>query len=236
MAEKPASVWDRKTLTGLTLKDALAQLDRDMGKAAYKPVKAQGRTFTDIHPHHSYALLDEVFGPLGIGWGFTVEQLEYVGFRTYKSKTSGNEITEHIACATVRCWYVLDDGTRAEWGPVPGGSKNGERNYAEQGAVTNAVGKGFSFLGLQRHVYKNEPAPEVETRITDEPMPDVTAQWAVVVAGYKTSAERKGRVMAALGNPASGAEALGVFAGKSEAERGLIEKLAKGEIESLEAA
>ena len=231
------SIWDKLTQTGITLAEAYKRLDRDLGKTAYKPVKIGGKEFTDIQPPYVYEVLAECFGPCGIGWGFEVEQVEYLGSRSYKSK-SGNDVTEHGASAMVRVWYALSDADRYSWGPVPGGAKNSERAYAASGAVTNAIGKAFSFLGVQRHIYKNG-APD-QTYLGDEPKGDENAEplpdapavpYKDAFDTLRATAELKGtkaKLAKAMNDPKNYAEGLERYVAMSDAERKVLERIAEG--------
>lgn len=217
--KKPSTVWDKLTLAGMTLADAYREIDRHMDDKAYKPVTIGGRQFTDIKPNWMYELIDECFGPCGIGWGFDVTSREYIGFRTYTSK-SNKEVTEHAASADVLLWYILADGTRGAYGPVPGGAKNSERQYAESGAVTNAVGKALSFMGAQRHIYKNaDPAGT-------EPEFDAAAEFKRLMTLAKDN-ETIDAVKERLGAEDVKA-ALAIYSAMSDEERGVLEVIAMG--------
>ena len=161
------TVWDALTLTGISLAEVYAAIDCDLGTNAYKDFTGTGGfRGTDIKPPFVYEVLADCFGPCGIGWGFEVKELTYVGSRTYKTQ-AGKERVAHYAGCRILPWYRLaeaapfsDETGRVELPESTGGSENAERQYAEQGAITNALGKALSYLGMQRHIYKNEPAPE----------------------------------------------------------------------------
>ena len=161
--------WERKTMTGLSLKEVYAKIDEDMGPRAYSAVTGTGKALTDIKPPFVYELLTECFGMAGDGWGYDLVDSEYIGFQTKHSETSNRDYDLHDARARVILWYIyLDDeggAAKCTLGEMVGGSSNETRQYAEQGAITNAIGKGLSMLGVQRHIYKNEtpdgqPAPD----------------------------------------------------------------------------
>lgn len=215
MSEDKRTVWDRQTLTGKSLREVYAEIDKHMGDTAYKPVTIGGQSFTDIKPPYVYELMSDLFGPLGIGWGFEVTSAEYIGFRTYKSK-SGKDATEHSAAACVAPWYRLADSEeRYCWGPVTGGAKNSERQYAESGAITNALSKALSFLGVQRHIYKDSDP-------TMQPAEEEAAKLKAAYSDLITTAKQSGNdaaLKSAMGDPADGRAAFAIFEAASEAER-----------------
>ena len=58
-----------KTLTGLTLAEALAKLDEELPPDAYS--KGPGAVeLTDIDPGYMRQVLNAMFGPCGLGWGY----------------------------------------------------------------------------------------------------------------------------------------------------------------------
>ena len=155
---KTTTIWDRKTLTGKTLAEVYSAIDADLGKGAYAGIF--GTNLTDIKPPFVYELLTECFGPCGIGWGYDVLSSEYQGSEEKTSK-KGREYVEFYATARVVNWYRLPDDESPVLVPESvGGSANEVRHYAMQGAITNAVGNGWSRFGVQRHIYKNQPAPD----------------------------------------------------------------------------
>lgn len=228
------SFWHRKTLTGMTLEDAYSKMDAKLDAKAYKPVKIGGQNFTDIKPPYVYEMMTDIFGPLGIGWGFETTEQTYVGSRTYKS-SSNREVTEHYATAAVVPWYRLaDSDERFSWGPVPGGAKNSERNYAESGAVTNALGKALSFLGAQRHIYKDADPTAPPVDADDDPPAYLefmeTAEQLIADA-------RKNKTVEALKKATDGASGVKSLAAQlaamSEAERTAVAAAAAGSVESV---
>ena len=215
-------IWEEQTLTGITLGEAYKRIDKDLGKDAYKEMRIGNAMFTDIKPPFVYEILSECFGPCGIGWGFDVHDIEYLGTRQYKAK-SGRTVTEHGARCTATVWYAREDGSQVTWGPVPGSAKNEERGYAESGCVTNAIGKAFSFLGVQRHIYKNsEPVTQTE----EEAEHDAEAEFARMATLAKDNSTGDA-VMAALG-VAKKADAKAAFVAADEATRQEVWAAANG--------
>lgn len=237
--KKEETVWDLLTLTGMTLREAYARIDADLGPDAYKKLGGSGggKELTDIKSPYVYECMAECFGPIGLGWGFDLREHEYLGVRHYKAK-SGRDMTEHGASATVDCWYAIQspEGPMAQTsykvfiGTATGGAKNSERNYAESGAITNAIGKCLSFLGVQRHIYKESDPTVYESPEEEEQRERLSIRFQHmmdVLDTYETD-EKKLEVGAALGNPSNRNKALEAFVALEESERVRIELLAVG--------
>jgi len=135
------------TFAGLPLEKALKELDRLLPPAAYRPISGgsgQKAGLTDISPSYSMELINELFGPVGLGWGY--EELEFMRDGAY--------------CAVkLRVWYTLYNETgeltdTVELTARGGNSNGGNREWAEKGALTNALGAAWSLVGLQSSVYK----------------------------------------------------------------------------------
>lgn len=135
------------TFTGFEMCSALKELDRLLPPEAYKPIgggPGAKAGLTDINPNFAMELISEIFGPLGIGWGY--EELEFRPDGQY--------------CGIkLRVWYGLynDAGEMVhtiEWTARGGNSNGGNREWSEKGALTNALGAAWSLQGLQLSVYK----------------------------------------------------------------------------------
>lgn len=198
MADEITNVWEtERTLTGLTLAEVRKEVDRDLGPNAYAPIP--GTNLTDIKPAFVTELLNDVFGPPGIGWGAEVLEKAYVG-STDKRSAKGREYTEHYATATVRNWFAVrnpEDPKNPIRVPIDessGGSSNEVAHYAMQGAKTNAGGNGWKQFGVQAHIYKNEAAPRRITAKPEaaEPRPGAYSwEWLRdVIGGQRTPQER----------------------------------------------
>lgn len=170
MADKlkpaPAFLDGLTTLTGEPLIAALNALDEELPKGAYKPVKMGGRTFTDISPAYTTEEISNRFGPLGIGWGYTIED-EYPkqherAVKDREGNPTGVVVPFLGVTLRVRLWYVyLADGEmkRVNWQTYGGNANNSsgpDEHFSWQGALTNAIGKGWSLQGFQRTIYKGE--------------------------------------------------------------------------------
>jgi len=143
------------TLTGLTLEEAIQQLDQELPAGAYKALPG-AVDLTDIDPNWMRKTLNHIFGLCGLGWGYEYDpaNLEY----RYESRTNarGNEYGVYVAVLThLRFWYKLVDGNTQYNCSVhaTGASENANIAYAMKGAITNALGNAVSNIGFQESVY-----------------------------------------------------------------------------------
>ncbi len=157
-----APIADYRTLTGIPLAEAFAKLDAQLPPGAYKAIsggRAGAIGLTDINPGYLPGVLLGLFGPLGVGWGFNVEKLESDAYR--QTLRSGEVVDAWRATCRLHIWYAYEHGQRlsvqvAKGPTIPGGSDNSEREWAEKGAVTNALGTAWFFAGYQLSVYQGE--------------------------------------------------------------------------------
>lgn len=118
--------------------------------------RAGGFTGTAITPLHIAERLTQIFGPCGLGWGFQVNQIDYVPAEA-----------PEVVYVLVTLWWKLDGVTnkgevgRAEIQHVGGtmlkkGGKDGPARYddeAVKAAVTDAIGKAATYIGAAADVY-----------------------------------------------------------------------------------
>ena len=119
-----------------------------------KPTTIGGRSFTSIDGYYQVKRATETFGPLGVGWGWELEE-EVV-------EVNGSEGPVSFAKCKVTLWYVppgaKNGKTRAVCGPVVGMnhlvSKQGRGDdEAFKKATTDAVTKALSYLGFSADVF-----------------------------------------------------------------------------------
>ena len=101
-----------------------------------------GRGFTSIDPQYQIMRMTELFGPVGKGWGYTVE---------HSTLAAGAAL---LAVADVRVWISTD----ASYGPVRGldfivSEKGKIDEDAPKKAMTDALTKALSHLGLGADVF-----------------------------------------------------------------------------------
>ena len=209
------------TLTGLTWEQVYERINANMGKKAYSKVPG-GANLTDIKPAYTYDLLTEVFGSFGIGWGYTVISHEYVGSK------EKNGYATHYATATVSPWFATVENGRVDLPHSVGGSDNSIRHYAESGAITNAIGKGFQPLGVQRWVYMNEDAPTVTPETTADDA-EIKAEFEEILARAKKN-DRLDPVIASLGSPKGRRAAFEAYVGLDKGKRIIVSATASGEV------
>lgn len=143
------------TIFGEDLVAAFGRLDQHLGNGAYKKIlggKGSSLNLTDIVPAYLPDILNKVFGPLGIGWHFKLQSIET---RETQGR-SGVEFESKVVIQT-RYAYLLNDAL--SWSrpiEMPGASRNAPVNWAEKGAISNALGNAWYMHGYQMSVYKDE--------------------------------------------------------------------------------
>lgn len=128
---------------------------------AIKPAKVDGQQITSLDAMHVIETATKVFGPMGIGWGYRIEDERYdQGAPVHDAK--GDKLLGHETTHTVRLvvWYkwqgergeVTQFGhTRAIYRTSGGYWKtDGE---APKKSVTDAIKKCLSLLGFAADVY-----------------------------------------------------------------------------------
>jgi hypothetical protein len=187
------------TLTGMSLEEALRQLDEQLPEEAYSPVPGPV-VMTDIDPNWMRLTLNKVFGVCGYGWGYDFDPAD-LDLR-YEER-DGRCIYVAII-KKLRLWYKLNHiGTTYTCDVVAtGASQSNIAAHALKGAVSNALGHAVSNIGFQQSVYLGkrnhlsvrgngvapkfapvpaEPAPDPATATDPAPAPDAPAPEVVVV-------------------------------------------------------
>lgn len=176
------------TLTGTLITDAFRALDKQLPPHAYKKIeggKGGKLGLTDIVPAFLPELLFVLFGPIGLGWGFSI--LELTTSEKEVQRKGGYTDTEYTATCKLGCWYAYKDGDqlkRSDPIEATGGSTNTLIEWAMKGAITNALGCAWFLAGYQLSVYKDERG---HNKLAPEPQP--------------TTAELLTREFATLGIP-----------------------------------
>ncbi len=149
---------DWKTLTGLTLGQAITRLAEVLPPEAYKKVPGAA-DLTDIDPAYLTETVTKVFGPCGLGWSFSYNpadlEVRYVE-RTTRRGDAYAVYEATLARLDLR-FCCLDGDERPTWSEsilANGGSDNEQKGFAVRGALTNAIGAAFSKLCWQILVYK----------------------------------------------------------------------------------
>ena len=149
-----------KTVTGFTLEQVVAELQKPLPAAAYKPVPGAS-DLTDIDPAYLTEVATKVFGPIGFGWWYDYAPTDLTVSAEVRTAKSGREYTVFTASLhklIVR--YRLIDATSntliSEPITATGGNDNEVESYAVRGALTNAIGAAFAKLTWQLPVYKGQ--------------------------------------------------------------------------------
>lgn len=182
---KNRTAYERKIDTqvrkeNLALWDSVAQTDPDFTK----PVAFGSRKFTNIDAYYQIRLATEMFGPLGHGWGYTVDSVVFDPAGEYMF-------------AYVSLWYVYD-GKKSHPFTVLGGSACKGKGGDEAGkkAVTDALGKALSYLGFNADVYmgKFDDSKYVESLKSAKDVKEFGATMFKELEGCKNDAEIDGVV------------------------------------------
>jgi hypothetical protein len=109
-----------------------------------KPVSFGSRKFTAIDPYWQIRAATEQFGPAGIGWGWTVQRVDYLP-------------TNHVA-VLVRLWITtLNAGPAIEqWGQTSLFMDKNEKmkdSDCMKKATTDAITKCLSYMGFNADVF-----------------------------------------------------------------------------------
>ena len=145
---------DVKTMTGLTMAEAIIKLDEQLPPDAYSAVPG-GADLTDIDPNYMRKVLNEVFGLCGLGWGYEYAPGDMETRSETRKGSNGSREVVVAALKHLRFWYKVSDGSETFTCTVDasGGSDNSNASYAMKGAITNAIGNAASNIGFQESVY-----------------------------------------------------------------------------------
>ena len=149
-----------KTVTGFTLEQVVAELQKPLPAAAYKPVPGAS-DLTDIDPAYLTEVATKVFGPIGFGWWYDYAPTDLTVSAEVRTAKSGREYTVFTASLhklIVRYRLIDASGTTLISEPITatGGNDNEVESYAVRGALTNAIGAAFAKLTWQLPVYKGQ--------------------------------------------------------------------------------
>lgn len=101
-----------------------------------KPVEYGSRKFTAIDAYHQIRRATELFGPVGIGWGWDAEFT----------------IADGICLCSLRMWYKSRENDFS----TVGSAKVGNDGEAPKKALTDGITKGLSYLGFNADVFLGE--------------------------------------------------------------------------------
>lgn len=126
---------------------------------ATKAAKVNGQQITSISGQHMIKRATEVFGPVGIGWGWAVaeERFDQGGeIRNDKGEIIGHEVGHTIR---IKLWFMQDDkrGELEQYGctPFTYKSKWGVTTDTEapKKSLTDAIKKGLAMLGFSADIF-----------------------------------------------------------------------------------
>ena len=99
-------------------------------------------------------VLNRVFGPCGVGWSYTYDQITVEPFTRKSGSAAFRAFIPKLELRVL--WVVNDQETWSEPIPVAGSSINSEVGYAAKGAATSAISGAASHLGFQQLVYQGK--------------------------------------------------------------------------------
>lgn len=119
-----------------------------------KPITGKSYRGTSPKPHWLVRRATEVFGPCGIGWGFTVEE------RVENGAVIADGFCERVHIAKVKVWYIWKD-KRGEVEHIGGTEFSGKRSSgkiftdedAPKKSVTDALVKALSMIGFAGDIF-----------------------------------------------------------------------------------
>ena len=132
----------------------LWRLNETTDPNAVKPVSIGGRSFSSIDSYYQIKRATEVFGPLGQGWGWELDE-EVL-------EVDGSEGRVNFAKCKLTLWYVppgaKNGKTRVTCGPVVGmnqlvSNKGRPDDEAFKKATTDAITKALSYLGFSADIF-----------------------------------------------------------------------------------
>ena len=149
-----------QTVTGFTLAQVVAEMQKPLPASAYKPVPG-ATDLTDIDPAYLTEIATKVFGPIGLGWWYDFRPGDLVISAEARTAKSGREYTVFtVSLHKLSVQYRLLDGSGQTLVSEPitatGGNDNEVESYAVRGALTNAIGAAFAKLTWQLPVYKGQ--------------------------------------------------------------------------------
>jgi hypothetical protein len=149
-----------QTVTGFTLAQIVAEMQKPLPASAYKPVPG-ATDLTDIDPAYLTEVATKVFGPIGLGWWYDFRPGDLAISAEARTAKSGREYTVFTASLhKLSVQYRLLDaaGQTLVGEPITatGGNDNEVESYAVRGALTNAIGAAFAKLTWQLPVYKGQ--------------------------------------------------------------------------------
>ncbi len=117
--------------------------------SATRPYKSSGTGLTEIKPQYIKEKLTEVFGPCGIGWGWTIEKSTYITVPTVAKPEDGYHTCE------ISLWYREPEGVIGRivgLGHTALYGKYGVASDIEKASETDALSRAARCLGIAADV------------------------------------------------------------------------------------
>lgn len=161
------------TVKGIPLAEAFALLDQDLPEGAYAPIQGgpgAAAGLTDIEASYLWETLLQVFGPLGVGWGYEIVEESHV-------PAAARDAYQALVTVETWYWYKSREGEIKKSAPWTafGGSENRVLTWARKGALTNALSSAWALAGWQLHIYKGRGRGGYYPPATPAPRPRATS-------------------------------------------------------------
>jgi hypothetical protein len=163
-----------RTLTGLDFAAVRERMREKLPNGAYKqhPTKTY---LTDIDPTYLYVALNDLFGPVGFGWGidYGTDPDSVQVFSEERRSGQGREYRMWVAnIKRAEFWYAYENGNERKQAIIPttGSSENEEYSYALRGALTSAVGGACKWLEWQWDIYSDQDKKPSSSKAPRKPM------------------------------------------------------------------
>jgi hypothetical protein len=189
--------------------------------SATKTANLGGRQQTSIDGYWMIQKATEVFGPVGIGWGYEVLEDRWDEGAPFLVKPEASEpvtVTGKTHSLKLRLWYKLDGerGEITQYGHTPAvyRSKYGAMDDGEapKKSLMDAIKKSLSMLGFSADVFRGQfdDREYVEQIRTEEAIRDAEDKDSVVEAKRTELAEYVKSNLAALDRASSVSEINGI--------------------------
>lgn len=124
--------------------------------------RAGGFAGTGINPYWAFEKATELFGPVGIGWGFGIEDEKYVEGGPILNEAGEKLCNEIVHVVRVRLWYNWEGqkGEVVQFGQTKYVEKQSRGvvtdDEAPKKSVTDALSKCLSLLGFGAAIYQKQ--------------------------------------------------------------------------------
>lgn len=131
---------------------------------AIRAAKVDGQQLTSLHHMHTVRKATEIFGPIGIGWGYEITEERFDQGAPYQDAKTGEVIAhELIHTVILTVWYSWNGSTGrvSNYGHTRYVYRTRDGRFITDGeapkkSVSDALKKCFSMLGFSADVYEGK--------------------------------------------------------------------------------